>query len=357
MGCRFPAASTAPPALGLLSGGRRRRPPGAGGPLGAVHTAGCDRGRRRSGHSTAGAASSTSIAGSTPRSSASRRARRADGPAAAAAARGRLGGARGRRHPAGPLRGTGRPASSSAFASTTTATLLRERGATGDAATRTLGTGHRAQRRGRAGSRYLLGLRGPGAGRRHRLLRRRWSPPPGRARACARGECDLALAGGVNLILAPSTTIALARGGMLVAGRPLQDVRRRRRRLRPRRGLRRGGAQAARDAPRDGDRILRRDPRLGGQPGRPQQRRSPRRTARRRQAVIRAALADARPGAGATSTTSRRTAPAPRSATPIEVDGAARACSARTGPRTAAASSARSRPTSATSRAPPASPG
>ena len=60
--------------------------------------------------------------------------------------------------------------------------------------------------------------------------------------------------------------------GMLLARRPLQDLRRRRRRLRPRRGLRRGGAQAAhrraaRRRPGAG-----RGPRLGGQPGRRQQR-------------------------------------------------------------------------------------
>ena len=55
----------------------------------------------------------------------------------------------------------------------------------------------------------------------------------------------MALAGGVNLILAPEVTVNFCRAHMLAAGRPLQDVRRRGRRLRARRGLRRGRAQAA----------------------------------------------------------------------------------------------------------------
>ena len=59
------------------------------------------------------------------------------------------------------------------------------------------------------------------------------------------GECDLALAGGVNLILSPEINIELLQGADAGARRPLQDLRRRRRRLRARRGLRRGRAQAA----------------------------------------------------------------------------------------------------------------
>ena len=53
------------------------------------------------------------------------------------------------------------------------------------------------------------------------------------------GESDLALAGGVNLLLLPGGVRLLRPVGDDGAGRPLQDVRRRRRRLRPRRGLRR----------------------------------------------------------------------------------------------------------------------
>ena len=47
------------------------------------------------------------------------------------------------------------------------------------------------------------------------------------------GECDLALAGGVNLILAPEAHVDVSpRPACCRAGRPLQDLRRRRRRLR-----------------------------------------------------------------------------------------------------------------------------
>ena len=53
------------------------------------------------------------------------------------------------------------------------------------------------------------------------------------------GECRMALAGGVNLILLPELTINFSPRAHDGARRPLQDVRRRRRRLRPRRRLRR----------------------------------------------------------------------------------------------------------------------
>ena len=59
------------------------------------------------------------------------------------------------------------------------------------------------------------------------------------------GESDLALAGGVNLILSPDGAIVCLEVRHAGAGRPLQDVRRRGRRLRARRGLRRRRAQAA----------------------------------------------------------------------------------------------------------------
>ena len=81
------------------------------------------------------------------------------------------------------------------------------------------------------------------------------------ARACARGECDLALAGGVNLILDPELTVDLRQrrhaGRATAAARPST----------PRadgyvrgEGVRRGGAQARWPTrARDGDRVLRRD--------------------------------------------------------------------------------------------------
>ena len=62
---------------------------------------------------------------------------------------------------------------------------------------------------------YLLGLHGPGHGASTPPARRRWSPCIWRCRPCARGECDVALAGGVNLILGPGTTTASRRPQML----------------------------------------------------------------------------------------------------------------------------------------------
>ena len=58
------------------------------------------------------------------------------------------------------------------------------------------------------------------------------------------GECRLALAGGVHLMLAPDNTILFCKSRMMSPDRALQDLRRRRGRLRSRRGLRRRGAEA-----------------------------------------------------------------------------------------------------------------
>ena len=85
-------------------------------------------------------------------------------------------------------------------------------------------------------------------------------------------ESDLALAGGVSLILRPETQIAMSKWGMLSPNGRCYSFDAARRRVRPRRGLRRRGAQAAH---RRGARRrpgARRGAGLGGQPGRPVQR-------------------------------------------------------------------------------------
>ena len=95
---------------------------------------------------------------------------------------------------------------------------------------------------------YLLGLRGPSLAV-DTASRRRWSPCTWPARACAAARATLALAGGVNLILAPDSTVADGAVRRALPGRPLPHLRRPRQRLRPRRGRRRRRAQAAAPAP------------------------------------------------------------------------------------------------------------
>ena len=124
--------------------------------------------------------------------------------------------------------------------------LARPRGTS----TRTRGTGQRRTASSPTGSRTCSTCAGR-ASPSTRRARRRWSPCTWPARACAAGECDVALAGGVNLILSPEHDASRSRKlGLHGAGRPVQDLRRARRRLRARRGLRRGRAQAARRRPR-----------------------------------------------------------------------------------------------------------
>ena len=128
------------------------------------------------------------------------------------------------------------------------------------------------------------------------------------------GECRMALAGGVNLILSPGEQHHAVEVPDDGAGRPVQDVRRRRRRVRPRRGLRAGRPQAALRRPRRRRQRARRHPRFGGQPGRREQR------ADRAERTVAGGGDPRRPrqrrGVAPTrSATSRPTGPAPRSAT------------------------------------------
>ena len=123
----------------------------------------------------------------------------------------------------------------------------------------------------------------------------------------------MAIVGGVNLILSPWFSVAASRHGHAGARRALQDVRRVRRRLRPRRRLRRRrdqapGGCAAPPAIRAGG-----HPRNGDQPGRTHERDHG--AERPVPAAGRSATRCSRRGRPAsTSDTSRRTAPARRSA-------------------------------------------
>ena len=86
------------------------------------------------------------------------------------------------------------------------------------------------------------------------------------------GECDAAIAGGVNVSIHPSKYFVLSRGRYASQRRPVPELRLRRRRLRAGRGRRRGAAQAA-GRGRGGRRPRPRgDPGHGGQPRRADQR-------------------------------------------------------------------------------------
>ena len=275
----------------------------------------------------------------------------ADGPAAAPAARGGLGGARGRRPARRPARRHARPACSSACTATAT-TTTRCRPPTPPASTCTAapGTSHSVVS-GRLS--YLLDLRGPSlavdTACSSSLVAVHLA-----VQSLRRGECALALVGGRQRHPRPDVHDGRVADADDVADRPLPAVRRRRRRLRARRGLRRRACSSGcRDAVADGDRVLAviRGSAVN-QDGRSNGLTAPNGLAQ--EAVIRAALADA--GADAGRGRADR-GPRHRHAArrPDRGRGAGRRVR-RPPPTGARAPSARSRRTSATSRARPASP-
>ena len=139
-----------------------------------------------------------------------------------------------------------RRACSSASATATTASCSWT--ATAATSTCTCSTGQRLERRVRRACPTCSACRA----RRSRSTppaRRRWSPSTSPCQSLRAGELPMALAGGVNVILSPETTMTLSRARMMAPDGRCKTFDAARRRLRARRGLRPGGAQAAEPTP------------------------------------------------------------------------------------------------------------
>ena len=131
---------------------------------------------------------------------------------------------------------------------------------------------HRPQRDGRSAV-VLARAQGAEPAGRHGVLVVAGGGAPGVSGAAAAASADLALAGGVNVVLDRRRHGVLQPAASDVADGTLPHLLGGRRRLRAGGGLRRGGARSgSRTRERDGAPDPGRHPRLGGQPRRPEQR-------------------------------------------------------------------------------------
>ena len=314
MGCRFPGGVSSPEDLWQLLAagadaiaglpGRPRLGPGRAVRPGPGH-AGHDLRPRGRLPARRRASSTPAFFGISPARGAGH------GPAAAAAAGDVLGGVRARRHRPGVA---ARQPHRRVRRRQRTRTTPRCCSAPAEASEGYLGTGNAASVVSGPGRLHPRAWRA----RRSRSTppaRRRWWRCTWPRRRCARGECDLALAGGVTVMSTPGRVRRVQPAARPGRRRPLQGVRRRRRRHRLGRGRRACCCvERLSDARRNGHPVLAvvrgtavNQDGASQRPDRPQRpvpaAGDPAGAGRRR--------ADRRP----TSTRSRRTAPAPRSAT------------------------------------------